>query len=121
MRYRAYYGFNPSEYISFDSRELPRIILAWQTGSIIRHEGSFLDGKLIKHIDPDHRYFTGHKDDYFPEAYEISAACPRDAYERESNIAFELVSRYQKLPVKQMSITEFAEKERPALIESPKK
>lgn len=66
LRWRAYYGYNPTDYVKVKNEDLERTKYAMITGNAISIDGKMIKGSEIKRIEQDIRYYTGWYDTYKP-------------------------------------------------------
>lgn len=78
LRYRAYYGFNPKEYIAFTEDELEKVKYAMANDSLYTQGGKTVKGGAILRIEEDFRFYTGWYDTYTPKEADDLAQIGRD-------------------------------------------
>jgi len=78
LRWRVFYGYNHNDYISIGEEYLERAKYAMISGKIFSHKEKLIQGKEIKRIEPDFRFYTGWYDSYAPHEAEDFEQIKRD-------------------------------------------
>lgn len=82
LRFRVYYGYSPSDYISIPESQLERAEYAWRKKAVFSYAGKQVVGSEFKRIEEDYRYYTGWFDNYFPKDGDDFAQIEKDMPKR---------------------------------------
>lgn len=83
LRYRVYYGYNPSDYIAIPESELERAEYAWKKNAIFSYGSKQVKGSEFKRIEEDYRYYTGWFDSYSPKDVDDFAQIEKEMPRRQ--------------------------------------
>lgn len=96
LKYRAYYGFKPNEYISIEEQDLEKVLYCMQTGDLFRG----IKGTVIQRLEEDFRYYTGWYDSYSPadgdDQKQLERDVPTKELEERRQLALERVNYVQR-------------------------
>lgn len=77
LRWRVIYGYKPNEYLSIGEDQIELAMYAKISGKVFMGE-KMIDGKEIKIIERDFRFYTGWYDTYAPSSGDDTRQMERD-------------------------------------------